>query len=63
VQTLMRFQEVSSATLRKKTAIYDDIKAGRFPAPVKIGQRAVAWRRSDIEHWLASRPNATGVQA
>lgn len=37
------------------TWLYTEIKAGRFPKPVKIGARAVAWRRSEVETWLASR--------
>ena len=27
---------------------YQGIKEGRFPEPVKLGQRAVAWRYADI---------------
>jgi len=34
------------------------IGRGEFPAPVKLGARAVGWRRSDIEAWLESRPAA-----
>jgi prophage regulatory protein len=37
------------------TSLYAAIKRGDFPAPVKLGARAVGWRRSDIENWLASR--------
>mgnify|MGYP001597473537 FL=1 len=37
------------------TSLYAAIKRGDFPAPVKLGVRAVGWRRSDIETWLASR--------
>ncbi|ALI56274.1 helix-turn-helix transcriptional regulator [Celeribacter marinus] len=37
------------------TSLYAAIKRGDFPAPVKLGVRAVGWRRSDIENWLASR--------
>lgn len=29
---------------------------GEFPQPVKIGPRRVAFRRSEIEAWLADRP-------
>ena len=31
------------------------IKAGRFPAPLKIGQKKVAWRSSVLAHWIAQR--------
>lgn len=29
------------------------VKAGRFPAPVKLGPRITAWRRADIDDLLA----------
>ena len=38
-----------------RSTIYEMIGRGEFPAPVKLGARAVGWRRSDIEAWLASR--------
>lgn len=37
------------------TSLYEATKRGDFPAPVKLGVRAVGWRRSDVEAWLASR--------
>jgi predicted DNA-binding transcriptional regulator AlpA len=30
----------------------------RFPAGVQLGPNTVAWRRSDIEAWLSTRPAA-----
>ena len=38
---------------------YAGIKAGKYPAPVKLGLRSSAWRVSDIKALLAS----TGAQA
>jgi predicted DNA-binding transcriptional regulator AlpA len=26
---------------------------GRFPIPIRLGRHCVAWRRSDIERWVA----------
>lgn len=37
------------------TSLYLAIAKGEFPAPVKLGARAVGWRRSEVEAWLASR--------
>lgn len=34
------------------------IERGEFPSPVAIGANRIAWRESDIERWLASRPLA-----
>lgn len=31
------------------------IKAGRFPAPLKIGNKKVAWRSSILATWIAQR--------
>ena len=31
------------------------IKAGRFPAPLKIGKKKVAWRSSVLAGWIAQR--------
>ena len=39
-----------------RTTIYEMMKRGEFPKPIKITRKAVAWRESDINAWLASRP-------
>jgi prophage regulatory protein len=33
----------------KKSTWWAGIRSGRYPSPVKLGPRAVAWRRQDIE--------------
>jgi prophage regulatory protein len=36
-----------------------EVGAGRFPAPVKLTERATAWRWGDVLAWLeARRPSA-----
>lgn len=40
---------VSSATLRRM------VRAGGFPAPVKLSDRVTAWRVEDVREWMASR--------
>lgn len=32
------------------------VKAGKFPAPIRLSTNRVAWRRADIEEWLKTRP-------
>ncbi len=29
---------------------------GRFPAPIKLSPRVIAWRISDLREWLQARP-------
>jgi prophage regulatory protein len=56
--TLIRLPRVIEITGRAKQTLYADMKAGRFPAPVRIGVRAVAWRSTDLDAWVASRTPA-----
>lgn len=32
---------------------------GLFPPPVELGPNSLAWRREDVEAWIASRPAVT----
>jgi hypothetical protein len=34
------------------------IGRGLFPRPVMLSPNRIAWRKSDVEAWKASRPNA-----
>ena len=38
-----------------KTQCYRLIERGEFPAPIKLGARAVAWRESEVQAWIDSR--------
>ena len=49
---LLRLEEVKKITCKSKSSIYADIAVGKFPAPLKIGARAIAWRGSDLNQWL-----------
>jgi predicted DNA-binding transcriptional regulator AlpA len=46
----------SVASGRSIPSLKRDCRAGRFPSPILIGANRVAWRKSEIEAWLASRP-------
>ncbi len=41
-----------------KTHIYRLIAKGEFPAPVKIGIRAVAWPSNEVDAWIAEKIRA-----
>ncbi|WP_291988038.1 AlpA family phage regulatory protein [Candidatus Accumulibacter sp. ACC007] len=61
---LFRLPEVVDITQRSKSQIYRDVAAGSFPAPVKIGARASAWRGEDVQLWLnALKPLSREVAA
>jgi prophage regulatory protein len=42
-------------TGRGRVSIYNDMKAGTFPASRKIGARADGWDSEEIEAWIASK--------
>lgn len=37
------------------TKLHEEIKAGRFPAPVKFGERMAAWRAEEVHRWIAAQ--------
>lgn len=56
---LIRLTEVLARTGYGKAWIYRLISEGRFPQPVKIGLRAVAFVESEVEDWIQSVIEAT----
>lgn len=54
----LRRPAVQALTGLSTTTIYDLMAKGKFPRPVKLTGRAVAWPESKIADWLASRQAA-----
>ena len=57
---LLRREEVEERFGISRSWIYCEMRAGRFPEPVRIGKRAVRWRVTDLDEWAADRPVAHG---
>ena len=57
-ERMLRLPSVLNLTALSRASIYAGVKAGTFPAPVKLSVRAVAWRQADLSRWLASRTAA-----
>lgn len=55
----LRLPEVKAVTGLSKTSIYELIREKNFPAPVRLGTRAVAWVRSEIRQWALERVRAS----
>ncbi|ANT53517.1 helix-turn-helix transcriptional regulator [Mesorhizobium amorphae] len=49
--TFIRRPEVLTRTGLSVSTLYELIKAGRFPKPLKIGLTAVAWDADEIQRW------------
>ncbi|EBF0854569.1 AlpA family transcriptional regulator [Salmonella enterica subsp. enterica serovar Newport] len=52
---LIRMPEVLNRTTYGKSWIYKLISQGRFPKPVKIGERSIAFIESEIDEWIKQR--------
>jgi prophage regulatory protein len=56
---ILRLAGVTEATGKPRSSIYEDMKEGTFPRPVKLGNHgsrgAVGWFEDEIAEWLAAR--------
>lgn len=59
-ERLLRLPEVETLVGLRKSSIYDAMKRGEFPAPVKLSRRAVCWPASAIDAWIAERIKGGG---
>lgn len=50
---LLRWPELARVAKLSRSAVDRLEKIGRFPKRVRLGPRAVAWKRQDIEGWLS----------
>jgi prophage regulatory protein len=55
---LLRIAMVVRVTGLGRSTIYRMIASAEFPSPVRLTNRAVAWRRTDLEKWSEARPLA-----
>lgn len=53
---LARLKETTLMVKYSRSSIYRGIADGTFPAPVRIGKRAIAFKLSELEKWVESRP-------
>ena len=47
---------------KSPATIWADVKAGRFPAPVRIGPNSVGWRGEDLQAWLDSLETTASIR-
>ena len=54
-EIILRRPQVEARTGLSKSTIYDRIKAGTFPAPISLGEKAVGWIESEVSSWITAR--------
>lgn len=52
----LRCPQVQERYAVSKKWIYENMRRGLFPRPVRIGPNSVRWRTADLEEWERSRP-------
>lgn len=51
----IRRKAVEERTGLARSTIYQMVNEGRFPRPVRLGGRAVAWLETEINDWVDAR--------
>lgn len=52
----LRMRAVTRMTGLGRSTIYRLVAQDKFPSPVRLANRAIAWRRTDLERWTEGRP-------
>lgn len=47
----IRLREVLLICGKSRSSVYESIKNGSFPAPIKVGGRSSAWVKSEVLQW------------
>jgi predicted DNA-binding transcriptional regulator AlpA len=59
-ETFLRDRDVSAKVKLARSTIFDLVKKGKFPQPLKLGAlRSTRWREreSDVEKWMSDPAN------
>ena len=60
---LIKLPDVMKMTGLSRSTIYLYMARDEFPKPVRIGLRAVAWRKEQVELWIKQKIVASAAQS
>lgn len=52
---VLRIGETTTKAGMSRSSLYEAVKAGTFPAPLKLSKRSSGWLESEVNAWLAQR--------
>lgn len=58
-ERFMRLHEVLQRTGKSRSTLYSNVSEGKFPEPVNLGGRSVAWLESEVDTWMQERIKAS----
>jgi prophage regulatory protein len=53
---ILRPAQVVQLICRSRSQLWRDVRAGKFPSPLRLGPNSIGWRKADVDAWLSSRP-------
>jgi prophage regulatory protein len=62
IPVLIPRRRVSQMVGLERSALYERIKRGEFPAPVTIGSSAVRWIEAEVVTWVQQQIDASRAQ-
>jgi prophage regulatory protein len=57
-ERIVRMDELLRRLQISRATVYRWLDEGRFPRPVRLGERTIGWRESSLSGWLAEREAA-----
>lgn len=54
-ERLIRTREVMDRTSLSRSLLYEMIRRGTFPQPIRISSRRTAWPESEVSRWIAEK--------
>ena len=51
---ILRLKAVLERTGLSRSTLYRKIERGTFPQQVRISERCIGWRESDVQQWLSN---------
>ena len=53
--SIQKLPAILARTGLSRSTLYQRVKDGKFPKPVKISERAVGWLTSEVDDFIAER--------
>jgi prophage regulatory protein len=55
IKTLLRLPQVRQIVPLSRSEIYRRIASGKFPKPIKLGERVVAWDFDEVQAYVREK--------
>ena len=52
---ILRLKQVKDRIGLSRSTIYQYIKDGEFPSPIRLGSQAVGWLEAEVNRWLCQQ--------